>query len=295
MRLNQVIFCLVFLWGLVTIVEGAVSSRQAGFVSLREGIGARAAAMGEAYTAVVGDQTAAFWNPAGVAPMQGKDFLLVHNRSIQGIQQAYGGWAYGNGKRGIGLSLAVFSVGGLETRTGPSAEPLGTFSLYDLNAGFSYAQRFGERLYMGSNLRALHENIGPESAWGFAVDVGAIYRLEKVTFGAAYRNVGRTERLDRERIRLPRTFRVGAAYRRGAAMGSVDFRVPEQGAQGIHLGLEYAVKEVLFLRGGYRSGHETRDFSFGFGLVKRNWRMSYAFVPSDLGWGGSHRMAVGIR
>ncbi|MDE0088520.1 MAG: hypothetical protein OXU23_22545, partial [Candidatus Poribacteria bacterium] len=44
--------------------EASTAARKAGFVLLREGVGARAAAMGEAQTAVVGEQTAAFWNPA---------------------------------------------------------------------------------------------------------------------------------------------------------------------------------------------------------------------------------------
>ena len=290
------IWCAVLVLGM-GVSEGAVSARKAGFVLLREGVGARAAAMGEAYTAVTGDQTAAFWNPAGVAALKGKDFLLTHHRSFQGIQQAYGGWAYGNEKRGLALSLGVHSVGGLETRTGPSLEPLGTFSVYELSTGLSYGQRFGTRLYGGFSIRALHENIGPESAWGTAVDMGVLYRtgIDGMTVGAAYRNLGRMERLDRERVPLPRTFRLGAALVRGSFTGSMDYRLPKQGKQGVHLGVEYTIKQRLFLRGGYRSGHETRDISFGLGLVRRNWRIAYAYVPTDMDLGGSHRVAVGIR
>ena len=290
-------FCCLMLIAVARESEGAPSARRSGFVMLREGVGARAVAMGEAYTAVTGDQTTAFWNPAGIAALQGKDFLLTHHRAFQGIQQAYGGWAYGNGRRGLALSLGVHSAGGLETRTGPSAEPLGTFSLYEIAAGLSYAQRFGKRLYGGWSVRALHGAIGPESASGVALDFGLLYRpaFEGLTFGAAYRNLGRTERLDRERVPLPRTFRFGAALAAGPVTGSVDFRFPQQGSRGLHLGLEYAVGQTLFLRSGYRSGHDTRDLSFGIGLQRRNWRIDYAYVPAALDLGGSHRMALGIR
>ena len=277
--------------------EAEASAEGAGFVLLREGIGARAAAMGDAYTAVVGDQTAAFWNPAGVALVGGKDFLLAYHRFLQGIHQTYAGWAYGNGTRGLALSLGVHSVGGLETRTGPSSEPLGTFGMYELNAGLSYAQRIGERLYVGGSVRGLHETIGPEETSGAAVDVGVLYRLpaEGVTLGAAYRNWGRTGPLGIERVPLPRTFRIGAALVRGPLAGSVDVRFPEKGDRGIHLGAEYAVRGPLFLRGGYRSGSETRNVSFGVGLHRRNWRVEYAYVPASLGLEGSHRLALGIR
>ena len=273
------VLCLV-----VTLVPaGAVwgaSAGESGFVLLREGVGPRAAAMGEAYTAVVGDQTAAYWNPAGVAALGGKDFLLTHHRSFQGIQQTYAGWGYGNGSRGVALSLAVHSVGGLETRMGPSAEPLGTFNMYEVNGGFSYAQRIGRRVHVG-----------------LAGDIGLLITtpVEGLALGAAYRNLGRMGRLDRERVPLPRTFRAGVALSRGPIVGSLDLRLPEEGERGLNMGLEYGVGDRLYLRGGYRTGSETRDLSFGIGLQQRNWRIDYAYVPSDLGLGGSHRIGLGIR
>lgn len=275
--------------------EGAASG--VGFVLLREGIGARAAAMGEAYTAVVGDQAGSFWNPGGVAALSRKDFLVSHHSSFQGLQQTYAGWAYGNGRRGIGISLGVHSMGDLETRTGPTAEPLGTFSIFESNASFTVSQRFGQRLYAGTNIRLLHEAIGSDSASGFAVDLGFIYRtpIDGVTLGAAQRNWGRTARLGQERVPLPRTIRLGAAVVRGPITGSVDLRFPKDSDRGVNLGVEYSHREAIFIRMGYRSGSDTRDFSYGFGVRCRNWRVGYAFVPSSLGFGGSHRIGVGIR
>ena len=287
------IFCLL----LAGVAEGDSSGRKAGFLLLREGMGARAEAMGGAYTAEVGDQTAAYWNPAGVAALQGKDFLLAHQRSFQGIQQSYAGWAYGNQKRGLALSLGLYSVGGLEARTGPTAQPLGTFGIYDVNAGFSYAQRFGSRLYAGFSVRALHEAIEAERASGVGVDLGVLYQtgIEGVTVGVAYLNLGRMEKLATSRVPLPRTFRAGLAASRGKVTGTLDLRLPEEGASGVHTGLEYRVHPALFLRGRYRSGNDVRDWSFGVGLQRRNWRVEYAFVPGALGLEGSHRVAVGIR
>jgi hypothetical protein len=278
-------------------VAAASSASSAGFVLLREGIGARAAAMGEAYTAVPGDQTAAYWNPAGVAVLRQKDFVLAYQRSIQGITQTYGGWATGNGHRGIALSLAMHTVGGIQARNGPSAEPLGTFGLTDATAGLSYAQGVGNRFLVGATVRALHESLGSERASGLSADLGVLFRpgVEGVTFGAAYRNVGRTERLDRERIPLPRTLRAGAAYVRDRLTVSFDARFPEHGSRGVNTGVEYVLREALALRGGYQSGHDTRSVSFGLGLRHRNYRIEYAYVPSSLDLEGGHRLMLGIR
>ena len=276
--------------------EASASARKAGFVLLREGVGARAAAMGEAQTAVAGDQTAAFWNPAGVAAMQGKHFILAHHRSFQGIKQGYGGWAYGNDRRGLALSLGVYGAGGLEARREPTATPAGTFSVYDLNAGLSFAQKIGQRIYVGFSVRALHENIGPESAWGMSADGGVLYRLsENLMLGASYRNLGRMAQLDRERTPLPRVFRMGVAWSWRTWIATADFRLPAAGNRGANFGLEYGVMGRLFLRGGIQTGHDTRMLSFGMGITRRNWRVDYAFVPASQGLGDSHRIAVGIR
>ncbi len=292
--------CVVFGIFLVTCclfsAEASASAHKAGFVLLREGVGARAAAMGEAQTAVVGEQTAAFWNPAGVAAMQGKHFLLAHHRSFQGIKQGYGGWAYGNDRRGLALSLGVYGAGGLEARREPTATPAGTFSVYDLSVGLSYAQKIGQRIYMGFSIRALHENIGPESAWGMSGDGGVLYRLsENLMLGASYRNLGRMARLDQERIPLPRVFRMGAAGFWRTWIATADFRLPAVGNKGTNFGLEYGVMGKLFLRGGIQTGHDTRMLSFGLGITRRNLRVDYAFVPASQGLGDSHRIAVGIR
>jgi hypothetical protein len=232
-----------------------------------------------------------------VGALLGKDFLVTQHWSFQGIRQTYAGFAYGTERRGVALSLGVHSVGGLETRTGPSREPLGTFGIHDVNTGLSYAQRIGSHVYAGTSLRFVHETIGPEEASGVAVDLGLLYRSAGggLTLGAAYRNWGRMERMDAERVPLPRTFRAGVAMSRGRITASADVRMPENGDRGVHLGIEYGLAEALFLRGGYLSGSETRELTFGLGMRRRNWRLDYAYIPLALGLGGSHRLAVGIR
>ncbi len=264
---------------------------------LREGVGARAEAMGGAYTAVVGDQTAASWNPAGIAALEGRDFLVSHHSSFQEIQQTYGGWAYGNTRSGVALSLGIYSVGGIEARTGPSAQPQGTFGIYDINAGLSYAKRIKKGFYAGATVRALHETIGPERASGFSVDLGVLYRFgnERLTVGASYRNLGRMEALDVHRTPLPETFRAGIAWQAGRLTGSFDLRAPRHGPAGMHTGLELRLKGALWLRAGYRSGNDIRDWSFGLGIQPGRCRIEYAYVPAALGLAGSHRLGLGIR
>ena len=287
--------------GLLLVLASAclteASGKGAGFVLLREGVGARAEAMGGAYTAVARDQTAAAWNPAGIGALMGKDFLVTHHSSFQEIQQIYGGWAYGNGRSGVALSLGIHSVGGIEARTGPSSQPQGTFGIYEIIAGLTYAKRIKTGLYAGATVRALHESIGSEQASGFGVDLGLLYRfgMKGLTAGASYRNLGRMEVMDTQRTPLPGTFRAGIAWRAKWFSGSLDLGAPRHGSVGVHTGVELRVKETLCLRAGYRTGHDIRDWSFGFGIQPGSWRMEYAYVPAAMGLDGSHRLEFGIR
>src|SRR5437762_4483401 len=59
----------------------SLGSQRAGTSSgsfLKIGVGARAAALGEAFVAVANDPSAIYWNPAGLASMQRQEFQLSH-------------------------------------------------------------------------------------------------------------------------------------------------------------------------------------------------------------------------
>src|SRR5579862_1504726 len=49
------------------------------------GEGARAVAMGEAFSSVSDDATAVFWNPAGLILAKGTQFNLTHAEWLQGV------------------------------------------------------------------------------------------------------------------------------------------------------------------------------------------------------------------
>ena len=57
-----------------------------GMAFLKVGIGGRAVAMGGAYSAVSGDATAGYWNPAGLIGIEGRDVVWMHFAWFQGIR-----------------------------------------------------------------------------------------------------------------------------------------------------------------------------------------------------------------
>src|SRR5205823_560162 len=56
---------------------------------LKIGVGARAAGMGDAYTAIADDGTATFWNAAGVARVERTEISLNHNSWVGGLLEEH--------------------------------------------------------------------------------------------------------------------------------------------------------------------------------------------------------------
>jgi hypothetical protein len=298
--LNMKISHIIFSFCLAIAFAGACfgeESRKSGLVLLTEPVGARSAALAGAMSSVNDDQTALYANPSAVALLERKDFTITHHSAISGIRQFQSGWAYGTGSVGIGLSLGIHTIGGFEIRTGPTTNPIGSFNLFEFNAAFTYGQRLASNLYGGFSARFLHEDLEASRASGFGLDLGFTYLPEGTTIAlsASVLNLGRMDELNLERSSLPREIRVGASYRRPKALLSADYRIPRFGSSGILIGAEVSPAPFLALRAGFQSGHDTRTMSYGLGLTRQNWRIDYAFIPTDLGFDDSHRVTLGIR
>lgn len=163
---------------------------------LQIGVGARAAAMGGAQSAVVSDVTAGYWNPAGL--LQGPElpeFALMHSEYFAGIAK----YDYG------ALALPVKAGGRFAAsfiRLGIDDIP-NTLNLIDASGNInynnieefsdassalmvSYAREawFLKGLSLGGSVKIINRRIGNfANAWGFGVDLGAQYTYKKLRLG----------------------------------------------------------------------------------------------------------------
>ena len=74
---------------LLLIVSGGARVGEpgnSGFVFLRLGNGARASGMGEAFTAVADGATSIYWNPAGMAGVEGVELSVTHTEWLVDIR-----------------------------------------------------------------------------------------------------------------------------------------------------------------------------------------------------------------
>lgn len=179
-----------------------VGTRGANFLEI--GVGARGAALAGAYTAIAEGVTALYWNPAGIAELEGPAaaFSIAKLYGDVGINHTFAGGVLPLGSNGaFGIALTNFTSGDIERTT--EAFPEGndptfgrTFSYTATAAGLYYARRLTDRLGLGIGLKAATEGIDNAHASYFGIDVGTKFRtgLYGTHIAASISNLGTSGR-----------------------------------------------------------------------------------------------------
>jgi hypothetical protein len=150
-------------------------------------VGARSAAMGCSYTAIAGDASAVYWNPAGLVRLSYIQITAMHSERFSGmINHDFFAAAFSmKDNTKIGIGYLRMGIDGIPmTRLSNANQPLSAenrpyvekYLKDEENAIFiSYAKPLNPSLHFGLNVKVLHKLLGFEEAWGLGFDVGAIY------------------------------------------------------------------------------------------------------------------------
>jgi hypothetical protein len=292
--------------GVICLILPTVASAEdgsAGLAFLKLGVGARAIAMGDAYTAVDGDASSVYWNPAGIIDVESVDVTLMHTEWFQDIRYEYVGGVRSYGDYAIGAGIVGLYMNDLERRVEPTADPIGHFGVFDFAFTGSYARRLTDHLDVGGSLKYLHETIDTETARGVAVDLGGRYRIpgyDGPSAAVTLLNLGPRMKFIEEKFDLPVMYKVGAALDvpvdalRGNLVIASDAVIPVDGSTKVHFGMEYEYAEMIAFRFGYCTGWDNYNVSWGLGVKVRNFRIDYAMVPFYSELGDTHRVSLGI-
>jgi hypothetical protein len=272
-----------------------------GLAFLKLGVGARPIGLGDAYVGVSGDVSSIYWNPAGLAQVEHIDLMFQHSEWFQGIRYEFLGGAQRFEHQAFGIGLTGLYMDDLERREGPTSEPIGHFGVFDFALTGSYARTLTDYLDVGASVKYLHEKIDNETASGFAVDLGATYRvpsLERLSIGAVVQNLGTQMKYLEDKFDIPLNFRTGLAYSipaeqlKGEFLAVTDLVVPGDGKTKLHIGLEYMYARVFALRFGYRTGWDNQNVSVGLGANVESFRLDYAYTPFYSDLGDTHRFSL---
>ncbi len=286
---------------------------QSGMQWLSIPIGPRAAAMGGAYTAVANDASSIFWNPAGVALSKGGNFFLTQTKWIADIDVNAGAFTYDAGALGfISASFAAVDWGvfhgTLRSDNEAGFEETGSFSPTDWAVGIGYARRVTDRFAIGGHLRYLNENLGTtlEGTMGagteytakmnlFAFDFGTIYYtgFKDLRLAMSLQNFSQEKKYRADQFSLPLTFKFGMAMNMTSLLTSesphsitlsVDAIHPRDYTERLNFGLEYGFKDMVFLRGGYKTNYDEEGLTLGGGLQYQTGDLALGIDYSYIGF-----------
>lgn len=272
----------------VTDVSG-VGTSAATFLEI--GVGARASGLGGAYAAVANDVSALYWNPAGIAWIDGFQTELMHTEWLANTSYDFVGIVTSIPALRSSLGASVTSLDYGESPVRTVERPEGTGEKYgarDLAVAITYAMALTDRFSFGLSGKYIYQRIWSESGSAAALDVGVYYStmLKGLRLGASMSNFGseirlrgrhlttivdpdpRVENFDRVPVdyktaayQLPLLFRVGISYERslgkvGRMLLAMDVNHPSNTTESINLGFEYGFANMFYLRTGYENMFE---------------------------------------
>ncbi|MGE5315956.1 MAG: PorV/PorQ family protein [Acidobacteriota bacterium] len=276
-------------------------SAATGLSFLKLGVGARTIAMGETGAASSADASAPYYNPALLSFAAQTDLSLMHKEWIADISTEYFGAAIPGETVALGFSFNATNTGSIDVRTQPG-DPAGTFNAHDMAITGSAGVKLSDELAIGISAKFLYEKLYVDEASGYAVDLGAAYRVSpSLTLGAALSNLGSMNEMRNEALTLPSLLRAGASY---AGTMSEDFAwranaelvtIFKQSESHVHLGGEVSYDKTVALRAGYETGYDAKAFTGGIGVAYGMLAFDYAFVPFSSGFSTTHTFSLSFR
>jgi hypothetical protein len=308
-------FCVVFFillvtgyWPLITDhwslnTAYAQEAGKSGLAFLKVGVGSRSAALGEAYATLADDPTAIYWNPAGLAATHGTRLAFTHSSWLSDINNEFAAVTFPSFGGTLGFGLIAQSIPGIEVRTKPTAEPIGTFDAQDIAVALAFGKQWRPNLSAGFTVKYLYEKIYLNSTNGFAVDLGGIWQtpIENFKLGLSLQNLGATNALQKEKIKLPTLVRFGGAYVLPLSSGENQFALAAEhvqflrGGDGNSAGAEFLFRKTLALRAGYQIGRENRGVTAGFGTSFGRYQLDYGYAPFANDLGNAQRFSVEVK
>ncbi len=276
----------------------------AGASFLKLGVGARAAGLGSAYTAIADDVTALHWNPAGLSGMTKREVSAMHAELYAETRYDFIGYAHPTSLLNMGISAVYLTQGSIDGRS-VSGSKTGDFSANDLLVTLGAGKMMIGNAAVGANLKLIQSQIAGSSARGFAFDLGTSFKPvlpmvgSNIKLGLALQNIGPRMNFSNESYDLPLTAAAGLGYQPfNSLLLSVDVkRHIYESRTLLSIGTEFSPLSLISLRAGYISGAGSRSdvlersnvqsqlsglSGLGMGMgFKLGWgSLDYAFTPA---------------
>ena len=284
---------------------------------LKISVGSRATAMGDAFVAVANDASALYWNPAGLVQTKENQITFSHNEWVADIKHEFAGTVYHFSENdALGFSITSLHMKDMPVTT--EFNPFGTgeyFTVGDLALSLSYSKKLTTQFSFGATVRYIESTMDKLKMRGVMIDLGTYYwtGLGTTRFAVTVTNFGnqlttdgkillwgKREKNEWQEFSPPTMFRIGFAFEPymtdvHRVTSSIQLNHPNDNSENVSLGVEYAWKNLFFLRSGYRFNADSKNYTFGAGIKVptgiANVTFNYSFANlNELG--SAHRLSI---
>jgi len=253
---------------------------------LEFGVGARACAMGEAFTGLADDFSAIYWNPAGIAQIKDIEFNFMHNDWFQGIRYEFVSTLLPLEEElgAIGLSGVILKVDDIVGRD-TKGNFTSNFEAKDSILNLTFGQKWAEQLMGGVTIKKINLKIENAEADEIVFDIGGLYKFQDMglTVGTVIQNIGKMMKFIQEKEKLPLNFKLGISYKipKRRVLLSLDLSKSIASDIRVNLGTEITLSSFSKLRFGYNSTNDADNgFTTGVGFkIKDIFELDYAYIP----------------
>ncbi|OGC04637.1 hypothetical protein A2276_01510 [candidate division WOR-1 bacterium RIFOXYA12_FULL_43_27] len=287
-------YLLVFLF--LPVLALPAFARAAGTTSadfLNISVGARAVAMGEAYTALARGPEAVYWNPAGLVDQKLVELSSMHANWFGDMSFDYLGFAFPYRIGTIGLGYTVLNYGSIPgyDSSGAKGSDIGA---YDGAFTLSWAQRLNKRFSLGVSAKYINEKLDSFNSSTIAADCGILFELRPAVNLAlvAKNQIGKLKFISEE-ASVPSAITIGISagpFLTDALNVSADYTLATGGENFLNYGLEYYFNDFFCIRGGSSKSR----LQGGLGFKSPYFNLDYAYVPYE-NLGATHRVSFGLR
>ncbi len=279
---------------------------------LKISTGGRGTSMGGANVALCSDLTSSYWNPAGIAKLQGVQVYFENYDWLAGTDYHFG--SFGFSWLGVGvmsLSMTMLSTPDDLVRTVENPQGTGEkFNAQDLSIGLTFAKTLTDRLSLGASIKNVRQRIWHSSGQTIATDIGVQYKtpIRDVLLGASISNFGNDLSLSGRDLNisvdpdpnnqgnvefvnaeyqtdsypLPLFFRVGVGgylikTKSISTLFAIDAVHPNDNFEYLNFGFETGFNDLVYVRAGYPSYGKEDSIegpTFGAGINYQVFRTS---------------------
>lgn len=303
---RAILILTVLLTNIVNAQYDRPGSTSAQFLNI--GVNARAAALGNAYIAIVNGPEATYYNPALLTSLEGTKISFTHTNLYAGINHDFVAISRNFGQKigTFGLSTTGLYTDEMEVRTPLQPDGTGeTFRSLNLRIGLSYARVLTRHVSLGGTVSYVYLSLYDEfNADAVAFDIAAVYKADfrGFSFGMMISNFGSDIKFINEAYPLPTNFTFGMGMNileleNVKILSSLAVVKPNDGKPMGKIGSEITFQSFLSIRLGYRPNHDVSQYSFGAGInfivIDRLVYFDYSYSDyRDMG--NVHRITFGL-